>query len=92
MHLIEIAEIVRDVRPGLAEVEGFALKGRLKSDDSREELRAHTHVVNVEGRREFVHEKVRYGNRLTAHLKMYFAQAKRTRHRFSPGGVFRIDC
>jgi transposase len=28
----------------------------------------------VEGRRKFVHEKVRYGNRLTAYLKMYFPQ------------------
>ena len=28
----------------------------------------------VEGRRKFVHEKVRYSNRLTAYLKMYFPQ------------------
>src|SRR3954454_22228725 len=28
----------------------------------------------VEGRRKFVREKVRYGNRLTAYLKMYFPQ------------------
>ena len=28
----------------------------------------------MEGRRKFVHEKVRYGNRLTAYLKMYFPQ------------------
>jgi transposase len=29
----------------------------------------------VEERRKFVHEKTRYSNRLTAHLKMYFPQA-----------------
>src|ERR1043166_4940772 len=28
----------------------------------------------VEERRKFVHEKTRYSNRLTAHLKMYFPQ------------------
>jgi hypothetical protein len=28
----------------------------------------------VEGRQKFVHEKVRYSNRLTAYLKMYFPQ------------------
>src|SRR5215472_15083001 len=37
--------------------------------------RKHAHCsFLVEERRKFVHEKTRYSNRLTAHLKMYFPQ------------------
>jgi len=44
VHLVEVSEIVSDLGPGSARVEGFVLERCLESSDPGEELRAHTHA------------------------------------------------